>query len=69
MKISLNIPGIGQVYTSTNADVINRSALARKLGIEQVSLCRYEKQYGFERALKIMLEKKKLRQIMKKYYV
>ncbi|WP_313106385.1 hypothetical protein [Pseudescherichia vulneris] len=66
MKLAINIPGMGQVYTSTNADVINRSALARKLGIEQVSLCRYEKQYGFERALKIMLEKKKLRQIMKK---
>ena len=66
MKISLNIPALGEVYTSTNADVINRSALARKLGIDQVSLCRYEKQYGFERALKIMLEKKKLRQIMKK---
>ena len=66
MKISLNIPGIGQVYTSTNADVINRSALARKLGIDQVSLCRYEKQYCFERALKIMLEKKKLRQIIGK---
>ncbi|CCJ94030.1 hypothetical protein BN131_1703 [Cronobacter malonaticus 681] len=54
------------MYTSTNADVINRSALARKLGIDQVSLCRYEKQYGFERALKIMLEKKKLRQIIGK---
>lgn len=65
MKISLNIPALGEVYTSTNADVINRSALARKLGIDQVSLCRYEKQYGFERALKIMLEKKKLRQCMK----
>ncbi|HHP7646615.1 TPA: hypothetical protein ACWP3U_004972, partial [Escherichia coli] len=64
MKISLNIPALGEVYTSTNADVINRSALARKLGIDQVSLCRYEKQYGFERALKIMLEKKKLRQII-----
>ncbi|ALX77382.1 hypothetical protein ACI28F_004919 [Escherichia coli] len=66
MKISLNIPALGEVYTSTNADVINRSALARKLGIDQVSLCRYEKQYGFERALKIMLEKKKLRQIIGK---
>ena len=57
MKISLNIPALGEVYTSTNADVINRSALARKLGIDQVSLCLYEKQYGFELALKIMLEK------------
>ena len=66
MKISLNIPALGEVYTSTNADVINRSALARKLWIDQVSLCRYEKQYGFERALKIMLEKKKLRQIIGK---
>ncbi|EPD5895919.1 hypothetical protein EKN92_11645 [Enterobacter hormaechei] len=66
MKISLNIPALGEVYTSTNADVINRSALARKLGIDQVSLCRYEKQYGFERALKIMLEKNKLRQIIGK---
>jgi hypothetical protein len=66
VKISLNIPALGEVYTSTNADVINRSALARKLGIDQVSLCRYEKQYGFERALKIMLEKKKLRQIIGK---
>ena len=66
MKISLNIPALGEVYNSTNADVINRSALARKLGIDQVSLCRYEKQYGFERALKIMLEKKKLRQIIGK---
>lgn len=66
MKISLNIPALGEVYTSTNADVINRSATARKLGIDQVSLCRYEKQYGFERALKIMLEKKKLRQIIGK---
>lgn len=65
MKISLNIPALGEVYTSTNADVINRSALARKLGIDQVSLCRYEKLYGFERALKVILEKKKLRQIMK----
>ena len=66
MKISLNIPGLGEVYTATNADVINRSALARKLGIDQVSLSRYEKLYGFERALKIMLEKKKLRQIIGK---
>ncbi|EFC5878220.1 hypothetical protein G3822_003662 [Escherichia coli] len=66
MKMSLNIPGLGEVYTSTNADVINRSALARKLGIDQVAFSRYEKQYGFERALKIMLEKKKLRQSMKK---
>ncbi|EOW6696680.1 hypothetical protein NMY27_17075 [Cronobacter dublinensis subsp. beijingensis] len=66
MKISLNIPGKGEVYTSTNADVINRSALARKLGIDQVAFSRYEKQYGFERALKIMLEKKKLRQIIGK---
>jgi hypothetical protein len=65
LKISLNIPGVGEVYTSTNADVINRAALARKLGIDQVSLCRYEKLHGFERALKIMLEKKKLRQCMK----
>lgn len=65
MKIAISIPGVGEVYTSTNADVINRAALARKLGIDQVSLCRYEKQYGFERALKIMLEKKKLRQITK----
>ncbi|ELV2794400.1 hypothetical protein QNS20_000581 [Enterobacter ludwigii] len=65
MRISLNIPGVGEVYTSTNADVINRAALARKLGIDQVSLCRYEKLHGFERALKIMLEKKKLRQCMK----
>ncbi|EPB8923515.1 hypothetical protein ACRTTR_002928 [Escherichia coli] len=66
MKISLNIPGAGEVFTSTNADIINRSALARKLGIDQVAFSRYEKQYGFERALKIMLEKKKLRQSMKK---
>jgi hypothetical protein len=65
LRISLNIPGVGEVYTSTNADVINRAALARKLGIDQVSLCRYEKLHGFERALKIMLEKKKLRQCMK----
>ncbi|EFA8562344.1 hypothetical protein C1080_000198 [Escherichia coli O157] len=65
MKISLNIPALGEVYTSTNADVINRSALARKLGIDQVAFSRYEKLYGFERALKIMLEKKKLRQCMK----
>ncbi|EKK7719677.1 hypothetical protein [Enterobacter bugandensis] len=65
MKLAINIPGMGEVYTSTNADVINRSALARKLGIDQVAFSRYEKQYGFERALKIMLEKKKLRQCMK----
>ncbi len=69
MKLSISIPGLGGVFTSTDADVINRAALSRKLGIDQVSLCRYEKQYGFERALKIMLEKKKIRQCMKKYYV
>ncbi len=66
MKLAINIPGLGEVYTATNADVINRAALSCKLGIDQVSLCRYEKLYGFERALKVMLEKKKLRQIMKK---
>lgn len=66
MKLAINIPGMGEVFTSTNADVINRAAMARKLGIDQVSLCRYEKLHGFERALKIMLEKKKLRQIMNK---
>lgn len=65
MKLAINIPGLGEVYTATNADVINRAALSRKLGIDQVSLCRYEKLYGFERALKVMLEKKKLRQIIK----
>lgn len=64
MRLGINIPGIGEVYTATNADVINRSALARKLGIDQVAFSRYEKQYGFERALKIMLEKKKLRQFI-----
>ncbi|WP_314419041.1 hypothetical protein [Pseudescherichia vulneris] len=66
MKLSINIPGMGEVFTSTNADVINRAALCKKLGINQVALCRYEKQHGFERALKIMIEKKKLRHIMGK---
>lgn len=68
MRLGINILGMGEVYTSTNADIVNRSAQARKLGIDHVSLCRYEKQYGFERALKIMLKKKKLRQIMKKSF-
>lgn len=38
MKLAINIPGMGEVFTSTNADVINRAALARKRGLIR---CRY----------------------------
>lgn len=66
MKLAINILGMGEVLSSTNADVINRATLCKKLGINQVALCRYEKQHGFKRAIKIMIKKKKLRQIIEK---
>ncbi|EKS6336968.1 hypothetical protein OIM68_16785 [Escherichia coli] len=58
MKVSINIPGAGQVYVSGTAEVINRKALCKKLGICNITLCRLEAQHGFEYALNVLLGKK-----------
>lgn len=47
MKVSINIPGAGQVYVSGAAEVINRKALCKELGICNITLCRLEAQHGF----------------------
>ena len=57
MKVSINIPGAGQVYVSGTAVVINRKALCKELGICNITLCRLEAQYGFEHALSVLLSK------------
>lgn len=59
MKVSINIPGAGQVYVSGAAEVINRKALCKELGICNITLCRLEAQYGFEYALSMLLSKKR----------
>ncbi|VAF02855.1 Uncharacterised protein [Enterobacter hormaechei] len=59
MKVSINIPGAGQVYVSGAAEVVNRKALCRELGLCNVIFSRLEKQYGFEYALSMLLGKKR----------
>ena len=59
MKVSINIPGAGQVYVSGTAEVVNRKALCRELGICNITLCRLEAQHGFEYALSVLLSKKR----------
>lgn len=48
MKVSINIPGAGQVYVSGAAEVVNRKALCRSLGLCNVTFSRLESQHGFE---------------------
>ncbi len=57
MKVSINIPGAGQVYVSDAVAVINRKALCKNLGICNIALCRLEVQYGFEYALNVLMQK------------
>lgn len=59
MKVSINIPGRGQIYVSGSAEVINRKALCRELGINNTALCRLEALHGFEYALGMLLSKKR----------
>lgn len=59
MKVSINIPGAGQVYVSGAAEVVNSKALCRELGICNITLCRLEAQYGFEHALSVLFSKKR----------
>lgn len=59
MKVSINIPGAGQVYVSGAAEVINRKALCKELGICNITLCRLEAQHGFEYALSVLLSKQR----------
>ncbi len=59
MKFSINIPGAGQVYVSGAAEVVNRKALCRELGLCNVTFSRLEKQHGFEYALSVLLSKKR----------
>lgn len=61
MKVSINIPGSGQVYVSGAAEVVNRKALCRELGLCNVIFSRTEKQHSFEYALNVLLAKKRLR--------
>lgn len=61
MKVSINIPGAGQVYVSGAAEVVNRKALCRELGICNVTFSRLESQHGFEYALNVMIAKQRLR--------
>lgn len=59
MKVSINIPGGGQVYVSGAAEVINRKALCKELGLCNVTFSHLEAQYGFEYALSVLLSKKR----------
>lgn len=60
MKVSINIPGAsGPVYVSGTAEVINRKALCRELGLCNVIFSRLEKQHGFEYALNVMIAKQR----------
>ncbi|ELY4668753.1 hypothetical protein SM019_003448 [Cronobacter sakazakii] len=59
MKVSINIPGAGQVYVSGAAEVVNRKALCKELGLCNVTFSRLEGQYGFEYALSVLLSKQR----------
>ncbi|EOY5379368.1 hypothetical protein E0L21_11080 [Kosakonia quasisacchari] len=60
MKVSINIPGAsGPVYVSGTAEIINRKALCRELGLNNVEFCRREALHGFEYALSVLLAKKR----------
>ncbi|HBC9087501.1 TPA: hypothetical protein KE767_002467 [Citrobacter koseri] len=63
MKVSINIPGgsAGPVYVSGTAEVINRKALCRELGLCNVTFSRLESQHGFEYALNVMIAKQRLK--------
>ncbi|CAM6371305.1 hypothetical protein ACOTXN_00905 [Enterobacter cloacae complex sp. IR53043] len=61
MKVSINIPGAGQVYVSGAAEVVNRKALCRELGLCNVTFSRLESQHGFEYALNVMIAKQRLK--------
>lgn len=62
MKVSINIPGgSGPVYVSGTAEVINRKALCRELGLCNVTFSRLESQHGFEYALNVMIAKQRLK--------
>ena len=40
MKVSINIPGGGQIYVSGAAEVIDRKALCKELGLCNVTFSR-----------------------------
>ncbi|MDM3066114.1 hypothetical protein [Citrobacter sp. CK180] len=59
MKVQINVSGIGQVYVSGDARVINRAALCKELGLCNVTFCRLEARHGFEYALNVLLAKRR----------
>ncbi|ALB62348.1 hypothetical protein [Cronobacter condimenti] len=59
MKVSINIPGAGQIYVSGAAEIVNRKELCRALGLCNVIFSRLEKQHGFEYALNALLAKQR----------
>lgn len=59
MKVSINVPVLGQIYVSGAADVVNRKALCRELGLCNVTFSRLESQHGFEYALNVLIAKQR----------
>lgn len=59
MKVQINVTDTAQVYVSGTAEVINRKALCKELGLCNVTFCRLEARHGFEYALNVLLAKRR----------